>query len=142
MQDHDTDHFGHGPGRCPLFSDTRQVHADEVLGAAAKAKENIEDGKLKHDPTKDYVRPEPREHRPFGGGRFFARFGFGRRLRNEAFNDPWALPPEMIMDEDRDDYGDEGENRFDPLREGEEMLARDMGRFSRNKNFFKKGFCF
>ena len=106
MQDHDTDHFGHGPGRCPLFSDTRQVHADEVLGAAAKAKENIEDGKLKHDPTKDYVRPEPRGPRPFGGGGFFARFGIGRRLRNEAMNYPWALPPEMIMDEDRDDYGD------------------------------------
>ena len=135
-RDHDPDHFG--PGRCPLFSDTRQVHADEVLGAAAKAKENIEDGKLKNDPTKNYVRPEPREPGPFGGGGFFARLG--RRLRDEAFNNPLGLPTDPIDNwEDIGDYGGERADRFDNRgreRDEDEILAREMGMLSKNKNIF------
>ena len=47
--------------KCPLWTDTRQLHAQEVASAAAKAKEELEKSNisftLEHDPTEGYEKP-------------------------------------------------------------------------------------
>ena len=44
-------------GKCPLWSDNVNLHKSEVLKAAEVAKETVGSITLKHDPTKDLVKP-------------------------------------------------------------------------------------
>ena len=63
--EHDPRHFG--PGKCPMSSDTADLHKNEVLGAANKVKETIEAGQLKNDPTKNYKPDRPGRGQGFAG---------------------------------------------------------------------------
>ena len=47
------------PGKCPLYINEKELHAQEVLKAAKEAKKNLDPNvKLKHDPTKDVLGQE------------------------------------------------------------------------------------
>ncbi|XP_066988324.1 LOW QUALITY PROTEIN: uncharacterized protein [Macrobrachium rosenbergii] len=65
------DHFEDNPvpinkNKCPLWSNSEKIHAEEVRDAAKKLKDELDPGiELKHDPTKDLPEiPKHLEHRP------------------------------------------------------------------------------
>ena len=56
VEDSYTHFYGQGadpiPGKCPLWSDNKNLHKDEVIKAVEAAKKKIDVKNLKNDPTK------------------------------------------------------------------------------------------
>ena len=75
------------PGKCPLWSDNKNLHRDEVVRAVEAEKKKIDPKDLKNDPTKNMEKPPA---------------GFDRNHMRE----------DMIQDEDDEDEEDDDEDDF------------------------------
>jgi len=111
-----THFYGQGaspmPGLCPLWSDNKNLHKDEVIKAVEAAKKKIDLKNLKYDPTKNMDKPPA---------------GFDRKV----------IRPEMIQEEEDDDEDEDDD--FDDDSD-EDMLGfindDDEDEFEEGYRFF------
>merc|ERR1719430_324989 len=85
------------PGKCPLWSDNKNLHKDEVVKAVEAAKKKINPKDLKNDPTKNLERPPA---------------GFDRNVMRDDMvgDDDEDEEDDDEFDEDVDDFLDDSDD--------------------------------